>query len=135
MRVSRQSRKSAPSSSPTPRRRFRASGAFIAPAVPSPMPEEFIHRSRCHIFGGLVTFESVWTPGLGSPALEALEGEPEGRLDIGCVAAHGMFCCDGNGRYTITLHGKPATAFLFELIDRLQSSATVPMIDIQEYSA
>ena len=40
-------RKSAPSSSPTPRRRFRASGAFIAPAVPSPMPEEFIHRSPC----------------------------------------------------------------------------------------
>jgi len=93
---------------------------------PKPLP---------HIFGGLLTFESVWTPGLGSPALEALEGEPEGRLDIGCVAAHGMFCCDGNGRYTITLHGKPATAFLFELIDRLQSSATVPMIDIQAYAA
>jgi hypothetical protein len=61
--------------------------------------------------------------------------EVDRRLDIGCIAAHGMFCCDGNGRYTITLHGKPATAFLFELIDRLQSSATVPMIDIQAYAA
>ena len=46
-----------------------------------------------------------------------------------------MYCCDGDGRYTITLHGKPATAFLFELIDRLQGSATVPMIDIQAYAA
>jgi hypothetical protein len=31
--------------------------------------------------------------------------------------------------------GKPATAFLFELIARLQDIATVPMIDIRAYAS
>lgn len=33
-----------------------------------------------------------------------------------------------------TPQGKPATAFLFELIARLQACATVPMIDIRAYA-
>ncbi len=87
-----------------------------------------------HILGGLLTFESDWNPTLGQPLTEALgRGELDGRLDLGCVAAHGMFGCDGNDCYTITPQGKPATAFLFELIARLQSTATVPMIDIHAY--
>jgi hypothetical protein len=57
-----------------------------------------------------------------------------GRLDIGCVAAHGMFTCDANGCYTVTPQGKAATAFLLELIARLQASATVPMIDVRAYA-
>ena len=87
-----------------------------------------------HIIGGLVTFESDWDPVLGKPLLDALAGaKPDGRLDLGCVAAHGMFVCDANGCHTVTPQGKAATAFLFELIARLQSSATVPMIDIRAY--
>jgi hypothetical protein len=39
-----------------------------------------------------------------------------------------------SGCYTVIPQGKPATAFLFELIARLQSSATVPMIDIRAYA-
>jgi len=54
--------------------------------------------------------------------------------DLGCIAAHGMFACDGAGCYIFTSKGKPATAFLFELIARLQSSATVSMIDIRAYA-
>jgi len=46
-------------------------------------------------------------------------------LNLGCVAAHGIFGCDATGSYTVTLEGKPATAFLFELIARLQATATV----------
>ena len=42
-------------------------------------------------------------------------------LVLGCVAAHGVFGCDTGGCYTITPNGKPATAFLLELIARLQS--------------
>jgi len=61
-------------------------------------------------------------------------GGPAGRLDLGCVAAHGMFSSDEKDCYSIAPHGKPATAFLFELIARLQSSATVPMIDICAYA-
>jgi hypothetical protein len=45
-----------------------------------------------------------------------------------------MFGCDPDGSYAIVPAGKPATAFLFELIARLQSSATVPMIDIRAYA-
>ena len=87
-----------------------------------------------HIFGGILTFESDWTPALDQPLLDALGGEPEGRLDIGCVAAHGMFGCADSECHVISPLAKPATAFLFELIALLQSSATVPMIDIRAYA-
>jgi hypothetical protein len=93
---------------------------------PKPLP---------HILGGLLTFESDWSPALGQPLTDALGGgEPDGRLELGCVAAHGTFGCDANDCYMITPQGKPATAFLFELITRLQSTATVPMIDIHAYA-
>jgi len=92
-------------------------------------------KTPAHILGGLLAFESEWSPPLGQPLTEALgKGEPDGRLDLGCVAAHGMFGCDEKDCYTITPQGKPATAFLFELIARLQSTATVPMIDIRAYA-
>jgi hypothetical protein len=90
-------------------------------------------------------------PGLSTAAQSALDAALAGKsapldvtrwavvapmacLDLGCVAAHGMFHCDANGCHTITPQGKPAKAFLFELIARLQSSATVPMIDIRAYA-
>ena len=87
-----------------------------------------------HILGGLLTFESDWNPELGDPLLKALANDGgQGRLDIGCVAAHGIFCAGGTD-YVVTPKGKPATAFLFELIARLQTTATVPMIDIRAYA-
>lgn len=93
---------------------------------PKPLP---------HILGGLLTFESSWKPGLGQSLTDVLGGDyAYSRLDLGCVAAHGMFGCDTAGCYSITPQGKPATAFLLELIARLQSSATVPMIDIRAYA-
>ncbi len=88
-----------------------------------------------HIIGGLLTFESDWTPALGQSLSDALCGsDKEGRLDLGCVAAHGMFGCDDRGCYLVTPQGKPAAAFLLELIARLQNSATVPMIDVRAYT-
>jgi hypothetical protein len=93
---------------------------------PKPLP---------YIFGGLLTFESEWTPGLGKALLDALAaGEPESRLDLGCVAARGMYGCDSGGCHAISPLAKPATAFLLELIALLQSSATVPMIDVRAYA-
>jgi hypothetical protein len=95
----------------------------------------FPPRPLPHILGGLLTFESVWSPGLGKPLMDALiRNDADGRLDLGCVAAHGMFSCDADAHYTIASQGKPATAFLLELIARLQSSATVPMIDVRAYA-
>jgi hypothetical protein len=88
-----------------------------------------------HIIAGLLTLESDWTPALGTSLVEALEaGKGDRRLDYGCVAAHGTVSCDMTECYTITPQGRPATAFLLELIARLQSSATVPMIDIRSYA-
>jgi hypothetical protein len=88
-----------------------------------------------HIIGGLLTLESDWNPGLGEPLTNALAAVGnDDRLDLGCVAAHGIFSCDDDGCGTLTPIGKPATAFLFELIARLQEKATVPMIDVRAYA-
>lgn len=87
------------------------------------------------ILGGLLTFESDWNPPMGDSLQEALEtGLGERRLDIGCIAAHGTFGCDATGCYASTPRAKAATAFLLELIARLQNSATVPMIDVRAYA-
>jgi hypothetical protein len=88
------------------------------------------------IYGGILTFESDWSPPLGESLLDALqEGGEDRRLDLGCVAAHGYFSRDQQtDAYEILNGGKPATAFLFKLISRLQFSGTVPMIDVQAYA-
>jgi hypothetical protein len=89
-----------------------------------------------HILGGILTLESDWSPALDKALLSALAGGPaEGRLDLGCVAAHGTFFGTDKKEYVVTEQGKPATAFLFELIARLQESATVPMIDVRAYAS
>jgi hypothetical protein len=87
------------------------------------------------ILGGLLTFESDWTPPLGSAFERALLGDVgDGRLDIGCVASHGHFFFEGaTSAFTFIGESKPATAFLFKLISQLQFSGTVPMIDIEAY--
>lgn len=88
-----------------------------------------------HIIGGLLTLDSDWNPPLGDPLMNALKaGGPDDRLDLGCVAAQGIFSCDEEGCGTLTPIGKPATAFLLELIARLQEKATVPMIDVRAYA-
>lgn len=87
------------------------------------------------ILGGLLTFESEWSPPLGDSLLAALDSGSGGRrLDIGCFAAHGVFSCDAAGCNTAIVKPKAATAFLLELIARLQDSATVPMIDVRAYA-
>ena len=89
------------------------------------------------IRGGLLTFESDWSTGLGQPFQNALgSGAGDDHLDIGCVAAHGWFDFDPKaGKYEFHVGGKPATAFLFKLISLLQFSGTVPMIDVTAYAA
>ncbi|TAG75758.1 MAG: hypothetical protein EAZ24_09855 [Burkholderiales bacterium] len=88
------------------------------------------------ILGGILTFESDWTPCCGDPLWKALNdgsGE-EDRLNIGCVAAHGHFVWNqAHHEYEFTKECKPATAFLFKLISMLQFSGTVPMIDVNAY--
>jgi len=88
------------------------------------------------ILGGLLTFESEWSPALGEPFRKAIgTGDCDDRLDIGCVAARGYFHFDREGsRYEIHSGGKPAKAFMFTLIAQLQFSGTVPLIDLLAYA-
>lgn len=88
------------------------------------------------VIGGMLTLESDWSPALGASFENALVTSTDlERLDIGCVASHGHFFYDSDAeRYSIVDGGKPATAFLFKLISRLQFSGTVPMIDVDAYA-
>lgn len=88
------------------------------------------------ILGGFLSFESEWSPPLGKSLNQVLSAEiGDGRLDIGCVAAHGHFFYDlSSGIYSFEQETKAATAFLFKLIAQLQFSGTVPMIDVAAYA-
>ncbi len=87
-----------------------------------------------HILAGVLTLESDWSPPLGEPFTKALEGATtDGGLDIGCVASHGIFVREDE-QFVLRSEKKPATAFLLELIARLQELATVPMIDVRAYA-
>ena len=96
----------------------------------------FPAKALIPILGGILTFESDWSPGLGQPIQAALSaGVGESRLDLGCVAAHGHFHHDAaTDGYVVTLGRRPATTFLFNLISELQFSGTVPMIDVRAYA-
>jgi hypothetical protein len=86
------------------------------------------------ILGGVMTFESEWNPPLGEPLQKALTGgDALSVLDIGCLAAHGTFR-RVESKFVTTPRGKPATAFLLELIALLQELATVSMIDVRAYA-
>ena len=97
---------------------------------------ELLAKPLIHIYGGLLTLESNWSPPLGKPLINSLNGTAsEGRLDIGCVAAHGWFMYDNEAcLYKPQPTDKAATLFLLNLITRLQASGTVPMIDVQAYA-
>jgi len=88
------------------------------------------------ILGGILTFESEWNPAMGTPLASVLnKGTGDRQLDLGCIASHGHFYRDpAAGSYSFINESKPATAFLFKLISRLQFSGTVPMIDIEAYA-
>lgn len=86
------------------------------------------------VVGGILAFDSDWSPKMSTPLRDALAADQgTGRLDLGCVAAHGHFVRAEAG-YDFMEEGKPATAFLFKLISMLQFSGTVPMIDVDAYA-
>jgi hypothetical protein len=95
-------------------------------------------KEPAHILAGVLTFESDWRPALGDSLVEHLaKGDDNDNdfLDLGCVAAHGLFLRAPNRSIGISADGKPATAFLLEFIARLQDVATVPRMDVRAYAA
>ena len=51
------------------------------------------------ILGGILAFESDWSPAMGKSFTKAIEGTVgDHLLDVGCIAAHGHFYLDSSGR-------------------------------------
>lgn len=88
------------------------------------------------ILGGYLAFDSDWKPALGESLQKHLAdaGENEA-MDMGCIAAYGIFQRAEDGAILTQDSDKAATAFLLELMARLQDLATVPMIDVRAYAA
>lgn len=94
----------------------------------------FPPKAPINIIGGILTFESEWTPPMGEALKNALNKDLGG-LNVGCIASHGYFFYNKETKeYEFLAGNKSATTFLFKLISQLQFSGTVPMIDVQAYS-
>lgn len=93
-------------------------------------------KSAIKIIGGLLAFVSSYSPSFGPAAENALDEDRDaGRLEIGCIADSGVFLFNESaGFYDFRESGKAATMFLLELIAQLQTSGTVPMIDVRAYA-
>lgn len=106
---------------------------------------EFAHaggRSRTMpkpILGGIVAYESGWSPAFGDPFDAVLRELPEEhRLDIGCALCDGGFEIEYDDRGEATVARSAAESslifFLLRLLHRLQRVATVPAIDYIDYT-
>lgn len=106
---------------------------------------EFVHatgRTRTipkPILGGIVTYESGWSPSLGIPFESALRSSStDARIDLGCALCDAGFEVvygdDDEPRVTRSDAESSLIFFFLRLLHRLQQVATVPAIDYLEYS-
>ena len=97
----------------------------------------FSKKEPARILGGILTLENGWKSDPGSLIEKHMNPKDadNGSLDFGCIASHGCFCYEGKSKdYKFHNTDKAVAVFLFHLISRLQSRATVPMMDLQEYA-
>jgi uncharacterized protein DUF6602 len=89
------------------------------------------------IIGGILTYKSVWKPELGKTFINTLKQlDNSSRIDLGCVVTAGTFEMKYDSGRAEVIISKPETSlasFLFLLLAKLQSLATVPAIDYQAY--
>lgn len=110
------------------RRLLRTSAPIINGGVEMP------GRKPQPILAGLLTLESDWRPAFGETLKNLLLAADAGsHLDMGCFASNGFFVRDDD-QIEVNEQGKAATAFLFELIARLQALGTVPALDARVYA-
>lgn len=91
------------------------------------------------ILGGILTFDSGWSPPLGESFEAALRAlPPDQRIDLGCALCDGGFEVvygpDGEPLLTQSASDSSLIFFFLRLLHRLQQIATVPAIDYVEYS-
>lgn len=110
------------------RRLLRLSAPIISGGVEQP------GREPQPILAGLLTLESNWSPAFGEPLKKLLlAANTDSHLNMGCFASNGFFVRDDD-HIKVDEQGKAATAFLFELIARLQALGTVPALDARAYA-
>jgi hypothetical protein len=89
------------------------------------------------IIGGILTYKSAWKPELGKTFVNTLQKlDNNSRIDLGCVVTAGTFETKYDSGKVEVIKSKPETSlasFLFLLLAKLQSLATVPAIDYQAY--
>ncbi|GHF58794.1 hypothetical protein HNQ07_004090 [Deinococcus metalli] len=93
-------------------------------------------RPLFSIVGGLLTYQSDYTPSLSDAMVAAHSLAQEDRLDLGCVAADVAYAFSfaSTGSIAMTTSAKaPVVAFFLMLLERLSSLATVPAIDYGKY--
>ncbi len=119
------------------KRKFESVRKLKRTSLPVPYVEGTLKAKKLFAqLGGILSFESEWTPKLGETMIKALaESDSNRHVDIACVAAHGVVTFDRDGgKHVIHSESKAATAFLLELIAMLQTLGTVPMIDTRTYA-
>lgn len=99
--------------------------------VTQPRP---LHR----ILAGILTYQSSWTPALGSPLRDALASLSDAqRLSLGCALVDGTFeveCLDSaEPRLTVVAGDRSLIQFVLRLLKQLHGLATVPAIDYEAY--
>ena len=92
------------------------------------------------ILGGIVTFESGWSPAFGPPFERVLASlAPAQRVDFGCALIDGGFDVDYDAPGVPSLVTSKAESslifFFLRLLQRLQEVGTVPGIDYDAYTA
>lgn len=98
---------------------YHAGGTFPARALP-------------RIVGGLLTYESNFTPAFSTTATNAIQATlGDGQLNLVCVAEEAVVAWDGNNIMTYTNY--PIAAVYMLLIDLLQKVGSVPAIEYDAY--
>jgi hypothetical protein len=96
-------------------------------------------KTPSSILAGIVTLDSSWNPPFGDAFFSTIRSlNANERLDLGCALQCGSFEILYTEPDKLTLeisHQEEALIFFFlRLLSQLQQLATVPMIDINEYS-
>jgi hypothetical protein len=91
------------------------------------------------ILGGILAFQSGWSPSFGARFLETIAATPvESRVDLGCALSDGAFEVtyqdDGAPHLSQSDADTSLIFFFLRLAHRLQQVATVPAIDYLAYS-
>lgn len=90
------------------------------------------------IIGGILAYNSAWNPGIGKTLVNILKKLDENsRLDLGCVVTTGAFDIKYNPdkiEITNSTSKMALASFMFHLLAKLQSLATVSAIDYKAYN-